>query len=171
MVTKLHRHIPHDSRMCPIDFRVTGSGQGHSAGISENCFKCITAFPLHLWSHNFTHRLFMSQGYALLISRSKGQGHSALISQNGFQHKNVFPLHLWSRNFRHRIPMTQGCALSKPDTQKCRFRWSCTVYHFCGTSEAKHYIAITLSTVCWSVCLPVMLCFLLATLIFFEYIV
>ena len=95
----------------------------------------------------------MSQGCALLISRSKGQGHSALISQNGFQHKNVFPLHLWSRNFRHRIPMTQGCALSKPDTQKCRFRWSCTVYHFCGTSEAKHYIAITLSTVFWSVCL------------------
>ena len=80
MVTKLHRHIPHVSRMCPIDFRVKRSGQGHSAGISENCFKCITAFPLHLWSHNFTYRLFMSQGCALLISRSKGQGHSTLIS-------------------------------------------------------------------------------------------
>ena len=48
-------------------------GQGHSALLSGNGFLCITAFPLHPWSQNFTGTLLLSQGCALLISGSKGQ--------------------------------------------------------------------------------------------------
>ena len=48
-------------------------GQGHNALIIGNGLSRIISFPLHLSSWNFTHRLPMSRGYALLILGSKGQ--------------------------------------------------------------------------------------------------
>ena len=68
---KLHTKTPHESRMCPTDFGV--KGQGHNAVITENGFCCIVALSSYLKSWNFTHRLPMSWGCALLMSGSKGQ--------------------------------------------------------------------------------------------------
>ena len=66
-------------------------GQGHIAWITENDFRHIAAYPLHLCSLNFTCRLPMSQGLALSTLGSKVQGHNAWITENGFWHITAYP--------------------------------------------------------------------------------
>ena len=67
------------------------NSQGHNSLITEKGFWHIIAFPLHLSSWNFTHRLLTSWGCALLILGSKGQSHNALITENSFWPIIAFP--------------------------------------------------------------------------------
>ena len=67
------------SRGCALWVRGS-KGQGLNALITENSF----AFPLHLSSWNWIHRLPMKQGYAIWVLGSNGQGHNALLTENGF---------------------------------------------------------------------------------------
>ena len=60
--------------MCSLNFRVKRSKVTITICIdSWKCFLCIITLPLHVTSWNFTQRLTLSRGYALLISGSKGQ--------------------------------------------------------------------------------------------------
>ena len=90
----------------------------------------IISFPLHLSSWNFTHRLPMSRGYALLILGSKGQrSRSQCIDyRKRFMSHNFFPLHLSSWNFTHRLPMSRGCALFILGSKGQRSRSQCIDY-------------------------------------------
>ena len=58
-------------------------------------FKHITVFPVHLSLWNFTQRLPISQGCALLILglKIKGHGHNALMTENGLCCIIAFLLH------------------------------------------------------------------------------
>ena len=69
MITKLHTHAPHESRMCSFDFEV--KCQGHGAMMIENGFQTITDPVIHLWSWNFIHLLPMCQECDLLILGQK----------------------------------------------------------------------------------------------------
>ena len=92
-------------------------------------FRRITAFPLHLSSWNFTCRLAMRQGCALLISGSKDQRSRSnpLISGNGFLRITAFPLHPWSQNLTGTL-LSQGCALLISGSKGQRSRSQCINY-------------------------------------------
>ena len=66
MIMKLHTKTPLEWRVCPIGVRVKRSKV--KVTMQWLLFLwCITAFPLHLQSSNFTQRFPVSQEYALLI--------------------------------------------------------------------------------------------------------
>ena len=90
----------------------------------------IISFPLHISSWNFTHRLPMSWGYALLILGSKGQrSRSQCIDyRNSLCRIISFLLHLSSWNFTHRLPMSRGCALFIFGSKGQRSRSQCIDY-------------------------------------------
>ena len=111
MIMKLHTHAPHESRMCPIDFRV--KGQGHGALMIENSFWTITNPVIHLWSWNFMHLLpwVKDVPYWFRGQKVKGQGHMAVMIENGFRTITDPVIHLGSWNFMHLLLMSQGSAL------------------------------------------------------------
>ena len=115
---ELHTQTPHESRICPIDFRVKRSRSecidNWKKQGSVKWFQRITALSLQLLSWNFTLRLPLSQEYALYIfwrQKVKDQGHNALITKNSLWCTIDIPIHLSSWNCIHRLPMTWTCAL------------------------------------------------------------
>ena len=119
IIMKLETLTSQEFRMCPLIFG--SKGQGHNALITENCYWCIIAFPLHLSSWNFTQRLPMSWGCTLLISGSKGPRSQCIDYWKKFMllcllqgncRISTFPLHLSSWNFTHKFSLNRGYGLS-----------------------------------------------------------
>ena len=83
----------------PVPKLISGQevkGQGHRTLITENDFRTITAFPLHLFSLKIVQKFDTSHGWPLLIFGSKGQrssSHYYLLFVTSFLHKwNIYCL-------------------------------------------------------------------------------
>ena len=111
-VMKLYTEIPHESRICPIDF-IKRSRSSHNAFITENGLFCIHCncsplrpiiMTLHTQTPNELRMCPIDFGV-------KGQGHSALITENGVCFIIAIPELLSSWNFTHRLAMGWGSVL------------------------------------------------------------
>ena len=93
---KLHTKTPHESRMCPIDFKV--KGQGHNALITENglLHNCFPFTPIIMKLHTKTPHESRICPIDFRGQKVQGQGHNALITENGLCCIIAFPLHLSS---------------------------------------------------------------------------
>ena len=77
----------------PVPILISGQevkGQGHRTLITENDFRTITAFPLHLFSLKIVQKFYTSHWWTLLIFGSEGQrssSHYYLLFVTSFLHK------------------------------------------------------------------------------------